>query len=64
MLKDYEFDYYNKSDEFQNDGIVCLVGIKLAFIILNYFRNEIQQTVFCQTIQGRRGYEFYRLLSI
>ena len=64
MLKDYEFDYDNKSDEFQNYGIECLVGIKLAFIILNYFRNEIQQTVFCQTIQGRRNYEFYRLLSI
>jgi hypothetical protein len=64
MLKDYEFDDDNKSDELQNDGIVCLLGIELEYIILYYFRNEIQQTVFCQTIQGRRGYEFYRLLSI
>ena len=57
MLKDYEFD---------ESGIVFLEGIQLAFIILYYFRYN-KQFVFCQTIQtiqGRKNYEFYRLLSI
>ena len=40
MLKDYEFDDDDyKSDELQNDDVVMLKGIQLAFIILNYFRN-------------------------
>jgi hypothetical protein len=52
MLKDYEFDDDDyKSDELQN----CLYFDDYKF-------NKL--FVFCQIIQGRRGYEFYRLLSI
>jgi hypothetical protein len=46
MLKDYEFDDDDyKPDELQNDGVVMLKGILLAFLILKlyYFR---QQTVY------------------
>ena len=46
MLKDYEFDGDDyKPDELQNDGVVILKGILLAFLILKlyYFR---QQTVY------------------
>ena len=42
MLKDYEFDDDDyKPDELQNDGVVMLKGIQLAFLILilYYFRN-------------------------
>ena len=39
MLKDNEFDDDNKSDELQNDGVVMLKGIQLAFLIFCYFRN-------------------------
>jgi hypothetical protein len=46
MLKDYEFVYDNKSDKFQNDRIVCLVGIKLAFIILNFFVMKFNKLYF------------------
>ena len=45
MLKDYEFNDDNKSDELQNDCVVMLKGIYLAFIILKFFRNKIQHTV-------------------
>jgi hypothetical protein len=35
MLKDYEFDDDDyKPDELQNDGVVMLKGILLAFLIL------------------------------
>ena len=69
MLKDYEFDDDDyESDELKNDGVlinfkrylVSIYNIKL-FSKLN-LTNSLY--VFCQTIQGRRGYKFYRLLSI
>jgi hypothetical protein len=63
MLKDYELDY--KSDELENDGEVMLkVSRKKLkyYIIFEIKFNKL--SVFCQTIQGRRGYEFYRLLLL
>ena len=63
MLKDNKLDY---DYEFEESGIECLEGILLVFIILYYFRYN-KLFVFCQTfqtIEGIRGYEFNRLLSI
>ena len=60
MLKDDKFD---NDKDFDESGIVCLEGIYLAFIIL-YIVCYNKLFVFCQTIQGRRNCEFYRLLLI
>ena len=62
MLKDYEFDDDNKSDELQNDGIVMLKGIQLTFLLFNYFVIEFNKLfVFCQSDNPRK--KSLRILS-
>ena len=46
MLKDYEFDDdHYKPDELQNDGVVMLKGIQLAFLILILFNKLYIQKI-------------------